>query len=106
MHCRALFPPFLPRSRHAASLTPFPLFTAAVAIVSVAPMVWVQNQLEHVAVGRNISLHCNTESYPPSIHYWTHQNGSSISTGKNTVALERNGKNPDRSARKDPSTEC
>ena len=44
-------------------------------------MVWVQNQLEYASVGRDISLHCNTESYPPSIHYWTHANGSAISTG-------------------------
>ena len=29
----------------------------------------------------NISLSCNTESYPPAIHYWTFKNGSAISTG-------------------------
>ena len=49
--------------------------------VSVAPMIWVQNQLEYAIVGRNVSLHCNTESYPPAIHYWRLGNQTAISSG-------------------------
>ena len=45
-------------------------------------MVWVQNQLELAPLGTNITLQCNTESYPPAIHYWTYKNGSAIVTGE------------------------
>ena len=47
----------------------------------VAPMIWVQNQLEYAILGRNVSLHCKTESYPQAIHYWRLRNGTSISSG-------------------------
>eukprot|EP00095_Tigriopus_kingsejongensis_P007581 maker-scaffold506_size152672-snap-gene-0.21 protein:Tk07581 transcript:maker-scaffold506_size152672-snap-gene-0.21-mRNA-1 annotation:"neurotrimin isoform x4" len=50
--------------------------------VQFAPMVWVQNQLEFVPLGHNITLQCNTESYPPAIHYWTFKNGSAITSGR------------------------
>jgi hypothetical protein len=56
----------------------FPFFST----FPVAPMIWVQNQLEYAAVGRNFSLQCNTESFPPAIHYWKRQDGSAISSGK------------------------
>ena len=44
-------------------------------------MIWVQNQLEYAIIGRNVSLHCKTESYPQAIHYWKLRNGTSISSG-------------------------
>lgn len=47
----------------------------------VAPMIWVENQLEFAAVGHNISLRCSTESYPAGLHFWTFQNGSAVSAG-------------------------
>ena len=49
--------------------------------IAVAPMIWVQNQLEYAIIGRNVSLHCKTESYPQAIHYWRLRNGTSISSG-------------------------
>merc|ERR1712004_938816 len=49
--------------------------------VQFAPMIWVQNQLEYAILGRNVSLHCKTESYPQAIHYWRLRNGTSISSG-------------------------
>ena len=48
---------------------------------AVAPMIWVQNQLEYGVIGQNVTLHCNTESYPPAIHFWRLQNGTAISSG-------------------------
>lgn len=45
---------------------------------TVAPMVWVENQHELAPVGGSISLGCNTESYPPAIHFWTFANGTAI----------------------------
>ena len=51
------------------------------SVISVAPMVWVETQLELAPVGYNISLSCKTEAFPPAIHYWIDQNGSAISTG-------------------------
>lgn len=50
--------------------------------VQFAPMIWVQNQLEYAIVGRNVSLRCNTESYPPAIHYWRLGNQTAISSGQ------------------------
>ena len=55
-------------------------------IFSVAPMIWVQNQLEMAAVGQNITIQCSTESFPKAIHYWAFGNESSpISVGKGNV---------------------
>ena len=59
------------------------LFKKIFPLFKVAPMIWVQNQLEYAIVGHNVSLHCNTESFPPAIHYWRLENGSAISSGKN-----------------------
>ena len=58
------------------------LFKKIFPLFKVAPMIWVQNQLEYAIVGHNVSLHCNTESFPPAIHYWRLENGSAISSGK------------------------
>ena len=46
-------------AKHATNLFP-----------AVAPMVWVENQVEHAPAGAGISLSCTTESYPPAIHFW------------------------------------
>ena len=51
-------------------------------------MVWVQNQLELAPLGTNITLQCNTESFPPAIHYWTYKNGSAIVTGTQVVVVD------------------
>jgi len=56
--------------------------------VQFAPMIWVQNQLEYAIVGHNVSLHCNTESFPPAIHYWRLENGSAISSGPKYKVLK------------------
>ena len=56
-------------------------FKSSFLFFTVAPMIWVQNQLEYAIVGRNVSLHCNTESYPPAIHYWRLGNQTAISSG-------------------------
>jgi len=45
-------------------------------------MVWVQNQLELAPLGANIALSCDTEAYPPAIHFWTFPNGTAISSGR------------------------
>merc|ERR1712079_777723 len=57
--------------------------------VQFAPMIWVQNQLEYGIVGQNVSLHCNTESYPPAIHFWRLQNGTAISSGQKYKVLKK-----------------
>ncbi|XP_059082231.1 lachesin-like isoform X1 [Tigriopus californicus] len=57
--------------------------------VQFAPMVWVQNQYELVPIGYNITLQCNTESYPPAIHYWTFENGSAITSGSKFRSIEK-----------------
>ncbi len=51
-------------------------------------MVWVENQHELAPVGYNITISCNTESYPPAIHFWTFANGTAISSGKLTDLLD------------------
>jgi len=45
-------------------------------------MIWIQNQLEYVSLGKNITLQCNTESFPPAIHFWKRQDGGNIVLGK------------------------
>ena len=59
----------------------FPSLMMQGSLSLVAPMIWVQNQLEYAILGRNVSLHCKTESYPQAIHYWRLRNGTSISSG-------------------------
>lgn len=49
--------------------------------IIVAPMIWVENQMEYAVQGRNVSLQCNTESFPPAIHYWRLRNGTAIGSG-------------------------
>ncbi len=49
--------------------------------VQFPPMVWISNQLEMTPVGDNATLICNTESFPPAIHYWTYSNGSAVAIG-------------------------
>ena len=56
-------------------------FSKFIVYFAVAPMIWVQNQLEYAVVGRNVSLHCKTESYPQAIHFWRFSNGTSIQPG-------------------------
>ena len=51
-------------------------------------MVWVENQHELAPVGAEISLSCNTESFPPAIHFWTFANGSAISSSERTTDIE------------------
>ena len=52
-------------------------------LVSVSPMVRVENQLELAYVTqRNITLHCTSEAFPPAIHYWIFSNKTAIIGGK------------------------
>jgi len=49
---------------------------------SVAPMVWIQNQLVGAFMGDRLSIECNVEAFPKSINYWSSENGNLLTQGK------------------------
>lgn len=50
----------------------FHLFT------TVAPVLWIPNQLEGTVVGQQVSLVCQIEAFPIPIVYWTTESGEII----------------------------
>lgn len=50
-------------------------------LISVPPMIWIQNQLVGAAIGQKVTLECNSEAYPKSINYWM-KNESIITPGE------------------------
>ncbi|GFR11598.1 lachesin [Trichonephila clavata] len=51
--------------------------------VNFPPTVWIPNQLIGANLGSNVTLECNTESYPESINYWTRHESGVILPGGN-----------------------
>jgi len=45
---------------------------------TVAPVLWIPNQLEGTVVGQQVSLVCQIEAFPIPIVYWTTENGEII----------------------------
>lgn len=43
-------------------------------------MVWIPNQLVGAAVGSDVSLDCNLESFPQSVTYWNRDGGTMVLT--------------------------
>lgn len=52
-------------------------------VISVPPMIWIQNQLVGAVEGNSLTLECNSEAYPKSINYWTREKGEIVPQGKN-----------------------
>lgn len=52
---------------------------------SVAPMVWIQNQLVGAFVGDRLSIECHVEAFPKSINYWSSENGNLLTQGRYTT---------------------
>lgn len=51
-------------------------------IVSVPPMIWVQNQLVGVREGQKLTLECFSEAFPKSINYWTRDQDKIVAQGQ------------------------
>lgn len=51
-------------------------------VISVPPMIWIQNQLVGAVEGNSLTLECNSEAYPKSINYWTREKGEIVPQGK------------------------
>lgn len=49
--------------------------------LSVAPMVWIQNQLVGAFEGDRLSIECHVEAFPKSINYWASENGNLLTQG-------------------------
>ena len=47
--------------------------------ITVAPMIWIPNQLIGTAIGKDVTLECITEAMPKAIAYWVF-NGTMIMT--------------------------
>ena len=45
--------------------------------ISVAPMIWIPNQLIGAAIGKDVTLECITEAMPKAISYWVY-NGTMV----------------------------
>jgi hypothetical protein len=45
---------------------------------TVAPVLWIPNQLEGTVVGQQVSLVCQIEAFPIPIVYWTTESGEII----------------------------
>lgn len=43
-------------------------------MLTVTPMIWIQNQLVGAQEGQQMTLECNSEAFPKSINYWTREN--------------------------------
>lgn len=50
-------------------------------VLTVPPMIWIQNQLVGAQEGQSVTLECMSEAYPKSIDYWTKDKGTIISNG-------------------------
>lgn len=49
---------------------------------TVAPMVWIENQLVGAYEGQTLVLECHSEAYPRPIAYWTKSSNETIVTGR------------------------
>lgn len=43
-------------------------------MLTVTPMIWIQNQLVGAQEGQQMTLECHSEAFPKSINYWTREN--------------------------------
>lgn len=43
-------------------------------LMTVPPMISVQNQLVGASIGQTVMLDCHSEAYPKSINYWMFKN--------------------------------
>jgi len=43
-------------------------------MLTVTPMIWIQNQLVGAQEGQQMTLECHSEAFPMSINYWTRDN--------------------------------
>lgn len=60
-------------------------------IFTVAPMIWIPNQLVGAAIGSDVTLDCNLESHPKSVTYWTRDGGGVMilsNTKYNSVLID------------------
>lgn len=57
-------------------------FNRFVIVVSVPPMIWVQNQLVGAHEGQKLTLECYSEAFPKSINYWTRDQDKIVPQGE------------------------
>ncbi|UYV72576.1 LSAMP [Cordylochernes scorpioides] len=43
--------------------------------INFAPMIWIPDQLVGAALGSDVTLHCNLESHPKSVTFWSREGG-------------------------------
>lgn len=46
-----------------------------IILPTVAPVLWIPNQLEGTVIGQDARLVCQIEAYPVPIVYWTTEDG-------------------------------
>ena len=56
---------------------------------TVAPVLWIPNQLEGTVVGQQVSLVCQIEAFPTPIVYWTTESGEIIIDSMKTTCQTR-----------------
>ena len=49
---------------------------------SVAPMIWIPNQLIGAALGNDVTLECITEAMPKAISYWVYNTTMVMTSGR------------------------
>ncbi|KAA0189469.1 hypothetical protein HAZT_HAZT007934 [Hyalella azteca] len=65
---------------------------AAEGQTSLAPVLWIPNQLVSVSRGMDVELVCHTEAFPRSINYWSGTSGNIIlSSGRFDSIVAENG---------------
>lgn len=65
----------------------------AIVIVSVPPMIWVQNQLVGAQEGQKLTLECYSEAFPKSINYWTRDQDKIVPQGEHLFPININTNN-------------